>query len=100
MVVLPVLTGVSAVLGDQLSPNGIWVWRTVNISSGHRGKPEGSGLLFILHFLVSFSLHFLSLFWFTILFYIFFKIGFHSVAPIILEITMLPNLALSPCQSL
>lgn len=29
MVVLPVLTGMSAVLGDQLFPGGIWVWSTV-----------------------------------------------------------------------
>jgi hypothetical protein len=29
VVVLPVLTGKSALLGDQLSPGGIWVWRAV-----------------------------------------------------------------------
>lgn len=29
MVVLPVLTGVSALLGDQLSPGSICVWRAV-----------------------------------------------------------------------
>jgi hypothetical protein len=29
MVVLTVLSGVSALLGDQLSPCGIWVWRAV-----------------------------------------------------------------------
>ena len=29
MVVLPVLTGVSALLGDLLCPGGIWVWRAV-----------------------------------------------------------------------
>jgi hypothetical protein len=29
VVVLPVLTGVSILLGDQLSPSGIWVWRAV-----------------------------------------------------------------------
>ena len=29
MVVLPVLTGVLALLGDQLSLGGIWVWRAV-----------------------------------------------------------------------
>jgi hypothetical protein len=29
VVVLPVFTGVSALLGDQLSPSGIWVWNTV-----------------------------------------------------------------------
>jgi hypothetical protein len=29
MVVLPVIIGVSALLGDQLSPGSIWVWSTV-----------------------------------------------------------------------
>jgi hypothetical protein len=29
VVFLPVLSGVSALLGDQLSPGQIWVWRTV-----------------------------------------------------------------------
>ena len=29
MVVLAVLTGVPALLGHQLSPGGIWVWRAV-----------------------------------------------------------------------
>ena len=29
MVVIPVLTGVPALLGDQLSPGSIWAWSTV-----------------------------------------------------------------------
>ena len=41
MVVLPVLTGVSALLGDQLSPSWIWIWRTgVESALEHRQKLE------------------------------------------------------------
>jgi hypothetical protein len=29
VVVSPVLSGVSPLLGDQLSPNGVWVWGLV-----------------------------------------------------------------------
>jgi hypothetical protein len=29
VVILPVFVGMSAVLGDQLSPGGIWAWRAV-----------------------------------------------------------------------
>jgi hypothetical protein len=37
-VVLPVLTGVSALLGDQLLPGRIWIWRAVA-----QGQPWSTG---------------------------------------------------------
>jgi hypothetical protein len=52
VVISTVVTGLSVLLGDQLSPSDVWVWSTVTqdqlralwhrITSGRRWKPEGS----------------------------------------------------------
>jgi hypothetical protein len=44
MLVSPVLSGVSALIGDQLSLGRTWVWRAV--AQGCRWKQEGSRNLF------------------------------------------------------